>query len=212
MAADTQKAKPKSLKGRMSCGGSDCDNGLHCFRTSKKKGKESKPAGSCQVCGKDQLVDWKQVQSRDSKDIENTVTALKNEWVRHQYWCVVNMSPKAIIHARKKGLLGMREAAENRIRQSVGKAENFREGFQTPWEGDRAVYYAQHATATCCRRCIENWHGIEFGRDLTQPEISYLAQLVMRYIEEKIELTEQGEKPSEIREKNPELFSSVKKG
>jgi hypothetical protein len=200
------KKKPKSLKGRMSCSRSDCNSGLHCFRVTQRKGAQAKTQGSCQSCGADQLVDWSRVHLRDLSDLEYTLTSLKQEWIRHHYWCEVNMDPKAVIHARKKGGVGMREAAEKRILQSIGKAENFREGFQTPWKGDRAVYYAQHATGTCCRRCIEYWHGIEFGRDLTNDEIAYLASLVFHYIEEKIELTESGETAAEIRQKSPDLF------
>jgi hypothetical protein len=214
MTTDSQQSKPKSLKGRMSCDKSDCNNGLHCFIITKKKGVEAKAKGLCQSCGTAELVDWERVQSRDLNDIENTITALKQEWVRHEYWCVVDvvdMDLKAIIHARKKGRIEMREAAEKRIRQSVGKAKNFREGRQTPWEGNRVVYYAQHATATCCRPCIEVWHGIEPGRDLTQDEVAYLASLITHYIEEKLDLTEEGETPAEIRKKNPELFSNGEK-
>jgi hypothetical protein len=214
MATDSQKSKPKSLKGRMKCDKSDCDSGLHCFRITKKKSIEAKPAGSCQSCGTSQLVDWERVRSRNINDVENTVNSLNQEWVRHEYWCVVDvvdMDSKAIIHARKKGHIAMRKAVEKHIQQSVGKAKNYREGFQTPWEGNRVVYYAQHATATCCRRCIEYWHGIEFGRELTQDEVAYLASLIMHYIEKKLELTEEGETLAEIREKNPELFSNGEK-
>ncbi len=33
------------------------------------------------------------------------------------------------------------------------------DGRQTPREGN-TIFYAQHATASCCRTCIEYWHGI----------------------------------------------------
>ena len=113
--------------------------------------------------------------------------------MRHHYWCVVEISETACNHARRKGRLKMREHAKTVIRRSVGAAKNYREGFQTKWEGGDAVFYAQHATAACCRKCIEYWHGIEFGRDLTEEEVQYLTDLVLRFVEEKIPLTEMGE-------------------
>jgi hypothetical protein len=196
----TKKEKKKSLKGRMSCDKHDCDRGLHCFILTKKMSREIKPKpnGSCQFCGAQNIVDWEFVRQRDPNRIEETIVALKNEGVRHEFWCVVELSTEAIIHARKKGRIKMREAVEKRIMQSVGKAQNWREGYQTPWEGKLATCYAQHATATCCRPCIEHWHGIEQGRDLTKEEVEYLSSLVCRYIEEKIVLTENGEKAKDI--------------
>ena len=208
MSTDGEKKERKSLKDRMSCDKHDCGNGLHCFRVTQRKNVEVKPTGACQFCGTEGLVKWKLVWRRDPAKIEETIRELKKEGIRHQYWCEVELDPKAVIHARKKGRLEMREAAVKRILQSVAKAQNYNEGHQTPWIGKppRAVYYAQHATGTCCRRCIEYWHGIEPGRDLTEDEVKYLASLLTRYIEEKVDLTPEGETINEIQEHSPELF------
>ncbi|HJB34047.1 MAG TPA: DUF4186 domain-containing protein [Candidatus Blautia merdipullorum] len=32
---------------------------------------------------------------------------------------------------------------------------------------------AQHATATCCRGCLEKWHKIRKGRELTPRQREY---------------------------------------
>ena len=54
--------------------------------------------------------------------------------------------------------------------------------------------YAQHATATCCRDCLDYWHGIPKGQPLSDLELDYLAELVCLYIEDRIPtLTENGE-------------------
>ena len=37
-----------------------------------------------------------------------------------------------------------------------------------------AVFIAQHATATCCRGCLEQWHSIRKGRALTLEEKEYI--------------------------------------
>jgi hypothetical protein len=73
------------------------------------------------------------------------------------------------------------------------------DGRQTPWEGN-PMFYAQHATATCCRRCLEEWHNIPRGRELTDAEISYCTSLVMLYVNERLPfLTEYGEKVPPVR-------------
>jgi hypothetical protein len=41
----------------------------------------------------------------------------------------------------------------------------------------------QHATATCCRGCIQKWHGIKKGKVLNDQEIELVVGLVMGWIE-----------------------------
>jgi hypothetical protein len=45
------------------------------------------------------------------------------------------------------------------------------------------VFVAQHATATCCRTCLERWHGISKGRELTADEQAYAVDVICRWIE-----------------------------
>jgi exodeoxyribonuclease V alpha subunit len=46
------------------------------------------------------------------------------------------------------------------------------------------VFLAQHATATCCRGCLEKWHWIPRGRELTSNEQKYVVDVIMRWIQE----------------------------
>jgi len=43
---------------------------------------------------------------------------------------------------------------------------------------------AQHATATCCRICLQRWHGIPKGRELTADEQAYAVNVICRWIEQ----------------------------
>jgi uncharacterized protein DUF4186 len=45
------------------------------------------------------------------------------------------------------------------------------------------VFVAQHATATCCRTCLERWHAIPKGRELTADEQTYAVAVICRWIE-----------------------------
>lgn len=183
------KSKLKPLK--VTCTSSNCDNGLHCFLATRKMVKENM-SGRCRSCGIS-LVDWDRVHSRRLEDVVYTFNALKKECVRHHFWHI-EIDIKAENHARRKGKLGMREAVEKRITKYVGPAEPPYDGRQTPKSGN-AIFYAQHATATCCRKCIQEWHGIKMGRELKPKEIVYFTNLVMLFIEERLpHLTEDGEK------------------
>ena len=55
------------------------------------------------------------------------------------------------------------------------------DGKQTPTKG-HPVFVAQHATATCCRGCLEKWHRIPKGRELTWEEQEYVVDVIMEWI------------------------------
>lgn len=61
-----------------------------------------------------------------------------------------------------------------------------KDGKQTPYKG-HPVFIAQHATATCCRKCIEKWHKIPKNKELNETEIVYLKNIIMRWIEKEVE-------------------------
>ncbi len=164
----------------ISCTDTDCENELHCFL--QKQQKEKFRGGPCRDCGKD-LVDFARIQNRSVTDIAYTVESLSREYIRHQFW-ERPFDQRAINHARRKGRTGMRIAAPKRVRQAVGRVRHPKEGKQTPFEGN-VLYYAQHAVAVCCRKCVEYWHGIPTGRTLNDDEIAYLTCLVVGYLEQR---------------------------
>ena len=67
------------------------------------------------------------------------------------------------------------------IRDRVALAEPVNDGKQTPMRG-HPVFIAQHATATCCRGCIEKWHKFPKGRELTKSEQEYLVSVIIQWI------------------------------
>ena len=55
------------------------------------------------------------------------------------------------------------------------------DGKQTPMKG-HPVFIAQHACACCCRGCLEKWHHIPKGRELTNNEVNYIVSLLLEWI------------------------------
>lgn len=176
---------------KVTCTSTNCKVGLHCFKFHSRRMTPAQ-RGTCRECGAD-LVDWERVHKRDLSDIDNTIESLKYELVRHYAWHVP-IDEKAIKHARRKGRNGMLDAIESRIEKALAPATPPRDGRQTPMNGGNVIYYAQHATATCCRTCLEYWHGIPTKRPLTAEELSYCTDLIMAYIDYKLPfLTPDGE-------------------
>jgi hypothetical protein len=48
------------------------------------------------------------------------------------------------------------------------------------------VFAAQHATACCCRGCLQKWHQIPPGRALTLSEQAYILVVLEKWLRESI--------------------------
>jgi hypothetical protein len=84
-----------------------------------------------------------------------------------------------------KGLKTIKDHAFQFLNSRIATDFPKNDGKQTPMRG-HPVFVAQHATATCCRGCIQKWHGIKKGKALNEKEIKYLAALIMVWIERQI--------------------------
>jgi len=189
------REKPKPLK--ISCTSADCDNGLHCFKKSREMAETD--YGKCRSCGAD-LVDWERVHQGNLGDVGYVFEALKKELVRHHFWHKP-IDQKAINHALRKGSRDLCQATYNRLAKTIAPLPNAWDGRQTSWEGN-IIHYAQHATACCCRKCLEYWHGIPKDVELTSDQVSYFTKLIMLYINERMPaLPEDGEKVPPISNK-----------
>ena len=85
----------------------------------------------------------------------------------------------------KKGFNTIRSHANNFVKTRVAPGFPKNDGKQTPMRGHPA-FVAQHATATCCRGCIQKWHGIAKGKDLSREEVDFCVDLIMAWIEEEV--------------------------
>ncbi|MDD6213354.1 MAG: ATP-dependent RecD-like DNA helicase [Clostridiales bacterium] len=84
-------------------------------------------------------------------------------------------------YVREKGMDTVRSHAHEFIEKRLAPAEPVKDGKQTPMRGHPA-FVAQHATGTCCRGCLEKWHGIPKGRPLTESEKNYVVDVIMEWI------------------------------
>ncbi len=180
---------------KITCKSTRCEDNLHCFQLTKKQLRDG-PAGRCRSCDVE-LVDWSRVHRRQITDVKHTIAALKLELIRHHFWHL-SLSGYAENYARRKGKAGMPEAVRHCLEKAIGSAFHPRQGRQTPFNTSptaNVIHYAQHATATCCRVCVNEWHGIPADQDLTPEQLTYLTELAMVYVLEKIpDLDQEGHK------------------
>ncbi|MFA5292206.1 MAG: DUF4186 domain-containing protein [Phycisphaerae bacterium] len=95
------------------------------------------------------------------------------------------LKPADIEYIHKKGLQAIERHARDFITKRLAPAEPKNDGKQTPMKG-HPVFIAQHATATCCRKCLFKWHKIEYIKSLSDSEIDYVAAVIMRWIESRL--------------------------
>ena len=175
--SDFQRPPPLQI----TCTATDCDNDLHCFKQLKRMKQEER--GHCRACNID-LIDWSRVHKRDQQDARHTFEALQHELIRHHFFHI-EIDERAKRHAQRKGRIALKEAVRHRLSKYLAPASPPRDGRQTPMEGN-SVFYAQHATATCCRTCLEYWHDIAKGRPLSTQEVDYCASLIDLFLEQRL--------------------------
>jgi len=122
--------------------------------------------------------------TKPKRDLSSLFERLAHSTFRNGFY--LNQKDKAILH--DKGLETIRQHASNIIAKRLAPAVIPNDGKQTPMRhGTSPVFIAQHATACCCRGCLEKWHHIPKGRALTLEEQSYVVDVIMEWIKRKNE-------------------------
>ena len=75
--------------------------------------------------------------------------------------------------------------AEDFVDKRLSPENPENDGKQTPMKG-HPVFIAQHATACCCRGCLEKWHSIPAGKMLTKEEQTYIVDVLMDWIRKEL--------------------------
>jgi hypothetical protein len=91
------------------------------------------------------------------------------------------LGPEERTYLHMKGRASVMGHAKEFVERRLAPAHPVRDGKQTPLRG-HPVFLAQHATATCCRGCLEKWHGIPRGRALTDSEQAYVVDVIERWL------------------------------
>ena len=88
-------------------------------------------------------------------------------------------------YIEEKGTDTVRRHAEDFVRQKLAPAYPVNDGKQTPMRG-HPVFRAMHATACCCRGCLEKWYSVPKGRELTPSQQEKIVNLLMAWIDSEL--------------------------
>ena len=92
-----------------------------------------------------------------------------------------HLKEKDKLYVGEKGIYKVREHAYDFVKKRLAPCVILNDGKQTPMRG-HPVFISQHATATCCRGCLEKWHKIKRDKELNNYEIDYIVSIIMEWI------------------------------
>lgn len=96
-----------------------------------------------------------------------------------------HLSPKDRSYAEKLGVDLLRTHAEQFVRERLAPASLPNDGKQTPMRG-HPVFVAQHATACCCRGCLNKWYHVPKGVPLSPEQQERIVNLLIAWIKKEL--------------------------
>ena len=113
-----------------------------------------------------------------SRNLKEVFAALAQSPFRRRF----RLRGKELEYLHRKGLPVVLEHAADFIEKRLAAALPANDGRQTPMR-HHPVFIAQHATATCCRGCLEKWHAVPKGRPLEPAEKQYILEVLKTWLE-----------------------------
>jgi hypothetical protein len=105
--------------------------------------------------------------------MENTVFERLS---RSKFRSSFRLKGRELEYLKNKGIETILSHGKDFINERLKHSEIKNDGKQTPMR-NHPFFIAQHATGMCCRKCLEKWHGIKKGKELTDEEINYLLKI-----------------------------------
>jgi hypothetical protein len=115
------------------------------------------------------------------REVDELFAALAKSAFRRKF----HLQGKDLEYLQNKGLTTVLNHANDFMSKRLAPAFPEKDGKQTPFRG-HPVFVAQHATACCCRGCLEKWHRIPKGRALSVDEQIYILNVLKGWLLEEL--------------------------
>lgn len=115
------------------------------------------------------------------QDPKQILIKLKNSKFRSSF----HLTSKEKIYLQSKGMPKIKEHAYDFIKKRLAPELIFNDGKQTPMHG-HPVFVAEHATATCCRGCLNKWYQIPKNKPLNDQEITFIVNIIMEWLNQEM--------------------------
>ncbi len=101
---------------------------------------------------------------------------------RSRFRSSFHLTKKEKEYLAEKGPEVIRRHAEDFVRQKLAPADPANDGKQTPMHG-HPVFKAMHATACCCRGCLNKWYKVPLHKEPSPAAQEKIVNLLVAWIE-----------------------------
>ncbi len=115
-----------------------------------------------------------------------TIEQALNKLQKSKFRASFHLSAQERAYTKEKGMDVIRSHAEDFVRTRLAPAGIPNDGKQTPMRG-HPVFKAQHATACCCRGCLNKWYRVKQGVEFSEVQQQKIVNLLMAWIEKEMQ-------------------------
>jgi len=112
---------------------------------------------------------------------EEALNKLKKSKFRSSF----HLKEKDKIYFKEKGRDVIAQHAYDFINERLRPKDIPNDGKQTPMRG-HPVFIAQHATACCCRGCLNKWYKVPKSVELSDVQVDKIVNMIMYWIDEEM--------------------------
>jgi len=113
------------------------------------------------------------------RDVSELFSELQKSPFRRKF----RLRDRELAYLYRKGLRQVMKEGSEFVEARLAPASPRNDGKQTPW-GNHPIFVGQHATATCCRGCLEKWHGIPRGSSLSAEEKEHVLRVLRSWLQQ----------------------------
>ena len=117
---------------------------------------------------------------------------------RSKFRARFHLAEEDLRYIAEKGLETIRRHATDFVRTRLAPTQPPNDGRQTPMRG-HPVFKAQHATATCCRGCLEKWWKVPRGIAIPPARQARIVDFLMAWIQREMSNDKKKETPDETK-------------
>lgn len=111
------------------------------------------------------------------QSIDEALNKLEHSKFRSSF----HLTKKEREYLKEKGMDVMESHARDFVRTKLSAADPVNDGKQTPMKG-HPVFKAMHATACCCRGCMNKWYKVPLHQELSETQQEKIVHLLMAWI------------------------------
>ena len=118
----------------------------------------------------------------NEKYIESKLYSLSKSKFRSSF----HLNNKMKNYVKEKGIEKIKSDTYDFIYKRLAPKEILNDGKQTPMRQVHPTFIAQHATACCCRGCLQKWYNIPKGKELSKEEIDLIVNILIEWIKKEV--------------------------